>query len=52
MNGEKNGRGSTWDDKEIFLLINNWGEERIQEKLDSCMHKGPVFEKMAKCLAE
>ena len=52
MNGEKNGRGSTWDDKEIFLLINIWGEERIQEKLDSCVHKRPVFEKMAKCLAE
>ena len=56
---KKNGRGSTWDDKEIFLLINIWGRKefggggrRSQETLDSCVHKSLVFEKMAKCFAE
>ena len=48
MSGETSGRGSTWSDEEVLLLLGFWGEEAIQSKLDNCVHKRPVFEKIAK----
>ena len=52
MSVETSGRGSTWSDEEVLLLLGFWGEEAIQSKLDNCVHKRPVFEKIAKYLAE
>ncbi len=52
MNREKVDRGSTWEDEEVFLLIGIWADEKIQQQLDSCSRKKPIFEKMAKKLLE
>ena len=38
--------------EEVLLLLGFWGEETKQSKLDNCVHKRHVFEKMAKHLAE
>ena len=48
----KTDRGSTWEDEEVVELINIWADERIQQQLDGCTRKRPIFEKMAKTLAE
>ena len=45
-------RGSTWADEEILLLISIWANEKIQQQLDSCSRKRPIYEKMAKRLKE
>ena len=52
MNRERTDRGSTWEDEEVFLLIDIWADEKIQHQLDSCSRKKPIFEKMAKRLEE
>lgn len=32
-------RGQNWTDNETFELINVWGEEEIQEGLESCRNR-------------
>lgn len=41
-----------WEDEEVFLLVDTWADENIQQKFDSCLRKKPIFEKIAKRLAE
>ena len=45
-------RATLWDDEEVLFLLHMWGDERIRQDLDGCTRKRPVFEKMAKRLAE
>ena len=45
-------RASLWDDEEVLSLLHIWGDERIQQDLDGCTRKRPVFEKMAKRQAD
>ena len=39
-------RGSTWEENEVFLLIDIWAHEKIQQ-LDTCTRKKPMWEKFA-----
>ena len=52
MSKEKIDRGFTWDEEEISLLINIWADKSIQQALDNCSRKRPIFEKIAKRLEE
>ena len=52
MNEGKNERGTLWGDDEVFTLIEIWADEGIQQQLDSCTRKRPVFEKIARRLEE
>ena len=50
MSKEKIDRGFTWDEEEISLLINIWTDESIQQALDICSRKMPIFQNIAKHL--
>ncbi len=50
MSTENMSRGSTWASDEVSLLISIWADEKIQQQLDSCSRKRPIFEKIAKRL--
>ena len=52
MSESKTDRSLTWDEEEVIQLIHIWADERIQQQLDGCRQKWPIFEKMAKTLAE
>ena len=49
---ENRAHASLCDDEEVLSLIHIWSVVRIQQDLDGCTHKRPIFEKMAKRLAE
>lgn len=51
MAEDASNRGSTWDDEEVLALINIWADERIQQELDSCSRKKPVFQKISNKLS-
>ena len=38
---------ATWTDEEIFMLIEEWGDEKIQEKLEDCTRNKAVYEAIA-----
>ena len=38
---------ATWTDEEIFMLIEEWGDEKIQEKLEGCTGNKAVYEAIA-----
>ena len=52
MSEEKSDRGYTWDEEEISSIINIWADENIQQALETCSRKRPIFEKIAKSLEE
>ena len=52
MSKKKIDIGFTGDEEEISLLINIWAHAKIQQVLDTCSRKRPVFENMAKRLEE
>ena len=52
MNEGKTERGTLWGDDEVFTLIEIWADEGIQQQLDSCTRKRPVFETIARRLGE
>ena len=47
-----NARGILWEDEEVLALIHIWGDSRIQQDLDGCSRKRPIFERIAKQLKE
>ena len=51
MSKEKTDREFTWDEEAISLLINIWADARIQQALDTCSRKRPIFENIAQRLA-
>ena len=52
MSKEKIDRRFTWEEEGISLLINLWADKSIQQVLDSCSRKRPIFETIAKRLDE
>ena len=42
----------SWSDREVFLLINYWGEEGIQEQLEGSKRNKHVYERLATELAK
>ena len=45
-------RGTTWEETEVLALIEIWADEKVQQQLDSCTRKKPIFEKMAQRLKD
>ena len=43
MRKEKTDRGFTWDEEEIWLLTNIWADESLQQPLETCSRKRPIF---------
>ena len=41
-----------WEDEEVLALIHICGDSRIQQDLDGCSRKCPIFERIAKQLKE
>ena len=41
-----------WGDNEVIALIEIWADEGIQQQLDSCTRKRPIFQKIARRLQE
>ena len=39
-----------WTDKETFLQIEEWGDEKIQEQLEGCSRNKAVYEKLARAM--
>ena len=52
MSEAKTERGTLWGDDEVMALIEIWADEGIQQQLDSCTRKRPIFEKIARRLQE
>ena len=52
MSEAKTERGTLWGDDAAMALIEIWVDEGIQQQLDSCTRKRPIFEKIAKRLWE
>ena len=50
MNESKTERGTLWGDDEVMALIEIWADEGIQQQLDSCTRKRPIFKKIARRL--
>ena len=42
----------TWSDKEMFKLIEIWGDATVQEQLEGCKKNHEVYEKIAKLMCE
>ena len=45
-------KGTTWEETEVLALIEIWADEKVQQQLDSCTRKKPIFEKMAQRLKD
>ena len=52
MSASKAERGTLWADEEVMALIGIWVDEGIQQQLDSCARKRPIFEKIARRMHE
>ena len=50
MSEPKTKRGTLWGDDEVMALNEIWAEEGIQQQLDSCTRKRPVYQKIARRL--
>ena len=49
---QKAERGTLLADEEVMALIGIWADEGIQQQLDSCTKKRPIFEKIARRMHE
>ena len=45
-------RGSIWEDNEVFVLINIWAGYKLQQQLNTCIRKKPIWEKIARRVEE
>lgn len=43
---------TSWSNSEVFLLIELWGEEGVQEQLEGAKRSKHVYEKIAKQMQE
>ena len=50
MSESKTERGTLWRNNEVMALIEIRAYEGIQQQLDSCTRKWPIFEKIARRL--
>ena len=44
--------GTCWMDEEVFKLIELWGDDAIQAKLEGCKRNKDVYEKIAQGMRE
>ena len=47
MAAAKETRGRVWENQELLLLIQKWGNDSVQMKILSCTRKSPIWKEYA-----
>ena len=50
--GSSMGKGTSWADEEVKMLINVWAEANIQQQLDEAVRNKAIFERITSCLRD